>query len=126
MTVQGLAHVNIRASEALVERVRAFYIDILGLREGPRPPFRSRGYWLYAGERDLVHLTVDPSMTGDDAMRTGWLDHYAFAAGDVDAMLATLDAAGVAYEVDRVPSSGEAQVFLRDPAGIGVELNFAG
>lgn len=121
--IAGLAHVNIRAPEALIERVRVFYRDVIGLREGPRPPFRSRGHWLYAGERDVLHLTVAPTIertTGD-----GWLDHVAFSASDLDATIARLDAAGIAYERDDVPSLGQVQLFLTDPAGIGVELNFA-
>jgi glyoxylase I family protein len=125
MTIRGLAHVNVRASDALIARVRQFYVDIVGLTEGPRPPFRSRGSWLYAGDRDLMHLTIDPSMSGDTPAGTGWLDHFAFAALDLDATLARLDAASVPYKVDRVPSSGQAQVFFRDPAGIAIELNFA-
>jgi len=123
--IHGLAHVNIRAPEAMIERVRRFYVNVLGLTDGARPPFRSRGYWLYAGDRDLIHLTIDPAMSGIVPATTGWLDHFAFAASGLDGMLARLDKEGVAYEVDRVPSSGEAQVFLRDPAGIAIELNFA-
>lgn len=126
MTIHGLAHVNIRAPAAMIERMRQFYVDVLGLAEGPRPPFRSRGYWLYAGDRGLMHLTIDPAMSGDAPATTGWLDHFAFAAVGLDATLARLDAANVPYEIDRVPSSGEAQVLFHDPAGIAIELNFAG
>lgn len=126
MSIRGLAHINLRAPAPLIERLRTFYVEVIGLRVGPRPPFRSQGYWLYGGDLDLMHLTIDPSMTGDEPGRTGWLDHFAFAAHDLDATLARLDAAGVAYQIDRVPSSGEIQLFLHDPAGVGVELNFAG
>ncbi|NID16830.1 VOC family protein [Luteibacter yeojuensis] len=126
MAITGLAHVNVRASEAMIERVRRFHADVLGLTEGPRPPFRSRGYWLYAGSLDVMHLTVDPSMDDDAPARTGWLDHVAFTANDLEASLARLEAHGVAYRVERVPASGAAQVFTRDPAGIAIELNFAG
>lgn len=126
MTISGLAHVNIRASEALIEQVRRFYVDVVGLLEGPRPPFRSRGHWLYAGSLDVMHLTIDPTMAGAAPVRTGWLDHFAFAADDLDGTTARLDAHGVPYQIDRVPSSNEAQVFFRDPAGIAIELNFAG
>lgn len=126
MAIKALAHVNIRASESLIERVRRFYVDVVGLTEGRRPPFRSRGYWLYAGALDVMHLTIDASMTGEVPARTGWLDHFAFAADDLDAMLMRLDIHGVPYQIDRVPSSNQAQVFFRDPAGIAIELNFAG
>jgi hypothetical protein len=37
-----------------------------------------------------------------------------------------LERAGVAYELDEVASLGQVQLFLRDPAGVGLELNFTG
>jgi catechol 2,3-dioxygenase-like lactoylglutathione lyase family enzyme len=121
--VAGIAHVNFRGSAETIERLYAFYHDVLGLDDGPRPPFRSQGYWLYAGGRDVVHLTIDAQRA--PAPFAGALDHIAFALDDLAAALARLDAAGIAYELDAVPGAGAAQVFLRDPAGTGVELNFA-
>lgn len=125
--IRGLDHVNIRAPEDLIERLRAFYRDVVGLADGPRPPFRSRGYWLYGGGRDLLHLTVAAATPAEPTppARSGWLDHFAFAATDLAGTIARLDAAGVAYERDEVPGLGQVQLFLTDPAGIGVELNFA-
>ena len=123
--IAALSHVNLRASAAMVERLRRFYCDVIGLEEGPRPPFRSRGHWLYGGGRDLMHLTVAEEAADASPRDSGWFDHYAFAACDVTATRARLDAAGVAYEVDEVPARGEVQLFLTDPAGVGVELNFA-
>ncbi len=122
MSVGGIAHVNFRGDEATIERLRAFYRDVLGLEDGPRPRFRSRGYWLYANGRDLVHLSIDASRAPTPF--GGALDHVAFALDDLDGTLARLDAAGVDYTLDAVPG-GDAQVFLRDPAGVGVELNVA-
>jgi hypothetical protein len=29
----------------------------VGLAPGPRPPFKRFGYWLYAGQQDVLHLT---------------------------------------------------------------------
>ncbi|HET7925130.1 MAG TPA: VOC family protein [Rhodanobacteraceae bacterium] len=120
--VVGIAHVNFRGAAPMIERLRAFYRDVIGLDEGPRPPFRSQGHWLYANGEDVVHLTVDAARAA--APFAGALDHIALAIDDLAAALARLDAAGVAYELDAVPG-GAAQVFFRDPAGVGVELNFA-
>jgi len=53
-------------------------------------------------------------------------DHYAFSADDLDAALARLHDADVPYTMDRIPASGDAQLFFRDPAGVGIELNFVG
>ena len=127
--IGGLDHVNVRAPEDMIERLRAFYRDVIGLNEGPRPPFRSRGYWLYGGERDLLHLTIIPAdadarvPASTPAARTGWFDHVAFTGMNRAESIRRLEAAGVPYEIDEVPMLGQVQVFLTDPAGIGVELN---
>jgi catechol 2,3-dioxygenase-like lactoylglutathione lyase family enzyme len=124
--VRGLDHVNLRAPAALLERLRRFYVDIIGLIEGPRPAFRSgsHGHWLYAHTYPVMHLTVC-NADSDDARPTGWLDHIAFACVDLPGMRARLDAAGVPYRIDKVDLPGQVQLFLIDPAGVGVELNFS-
>lgn len=65
MTALGFAHNGLRAPRAMIERLRTFYCEVVGLRVGPRPPFCSRGYWLYAGAHVVRHLTIAP----DDGTR---------------------------------------------------------
>ena len=120
MLVLSLDHVNIAGSFALLERCRAFYTDVLGLTDGPRPPFRSRGFWLYAGGRPIVHL----SEKSDDAIGANALDHFAFTCADLDAAMARLHEHGVAFTLDPARDNKNAQLFLQDPAGVNVELNF--
>jgi catechol 2,3-dioxygenase-like lactoylglutathione lyase family enzyme len=123
--VRGLAHANLRAPAAVIERLLRFYVDVIGLHEGPRPAFRSgsRGHWLYAGDADVLHLTI--AGPGDaEPQATGMLDHLAFACTDLAATRARLDAAGLAYEIDEVAERGQVQVFLTDPCGLDIELNF--
>lgn len=124
--VTGLNHINFRAPPDLIERLRAFYCEVIGFSEGPRPAFRSHGHWLYGGGRDLLHLTVIPAAGAGETpvASTGWFDHVAFTGTDRIATMARLEAAGVRYEIDEVPLAGQVQIFLTDPAGIGVELNF--
>lgn len=124
--VRGLAHANLRAPEAMIERLRRFYIDVVGLREGPRPAFRSgsRGHWLYAGETDVLHLTI--AGPGDALpAATGHFNHLAFACTDLAATRSRLDAAKVPYEVDEVRDPAQVQFFLTDPCGLDIELNFS-
>jgi catechol 2,3-dioxygenase-like lactoylglutathione lyase family enzyme len=121
MGVRKIDHVNLRAPASLIERVRHFYVHILGFEEGPRPSLRSRGYWLYAGGAPLIHLSV----TGDgnaDPADTGWIAHVALACEDVATMRARLDSEGIDYRVGS--AEDQVQLFLLDPAGITVELNF--
>jgi glyoxylase I family protein len=121
MPVLGLDHINIAGSADLMERCRSFYTGVLQLVDGHRPPFRSRGYWLYANDHPIVHLTIR-----DDERTTvlTHLDHCALACQGLDDTIAALRAHGIAFTIDRVPS-GAAQLFLRDPAGVALELNFA-
>lgn len=123
--VHGIGHVNFRAPAAMIERLRCFYVEVVGLREGPRPRFRSgsHGYWLYAGDNDAVHLSI--SSDGEPATtHQSCFNHLAFVCSDLDATCARLDAANVPYETDVVDELGQVQLFLTDPAGVGVELTF--
>jgi catechol 2,3-dioxygenase-like lactoylglutathione lyase family enzyme len=120
MPVVGLNHVNIAGSHELIERCRAFYVDILGLTDGDRPSFRSRGFWLYAGDQPVVHLT---EKAGDTIGKSA-LDHYAFTCEGLDAMMALLQEHGIPFTIDPARDTKKAQLFLADPAGVSLELNF--
>lgn len=126
MSVGGIGHVNLRAPAATIEQLRRFYVDAVGLTEGPRPRFRSGslGHWLYAGDNDVLHLSIarDNAPLSDS---NGAFNHLAFACDDLPATRARLDAMRIPYEVDVVDQLRQVQLFLRDPAGMGVELTFA-
>ena len=125
MATLGLDHYNLRAPSPLLEQLRDFYVATLGLREGPRPRFRTHGYWLYAGERAILHLSGTRAGEVREVGVVTTFDHVAFRCDDDAAMRATLDAVGVAYTVDDSPERAQRQIFLRDPAGNGIELNFS-
>lgn len=124
MTVCSLDHFNIRASRELLEQLREFYGEVIGLSQGKRPPFAEFGYWFYAGEQAVVHL----SLAGDDedcapgAATT--LNHVAFGCTDRSAVERRLSDSGVEYKTERVPETNLVQLFLHDPAGNGIELSF--
>lgn len=126
MAIGGLNHVTINAAD--LPATRRFWVEVLGLTDGDRPPLGFPGHWLWAGGAPLVHLVG--AREGDDARPprtpgpTGLLDHVAFSADDLPAMRARLSAAGVAFREQVVPRDGRVQLFLRDPNGVQVELNF--
>jgi catechol 2,3-dioxygenase-like lactoylglutathione lyase family enzyme len=125
MAVRGLGHVNLRASAEAIERLRRFYVDVIGLREGPRPVFRSgsSGYWLYAGDIAAMHLLI--ARDGGETMQPeGMFNHFAFDCDDLESTRARLDAAGIGYATDIADELHQVQLFLTDPSGIGVELTF--
>jgi len=125
MTILGIDHYNFMLERVLMEQVRDFYVQVVGLCVGPRPEVSPAGFWLYAGERDVLHLAEeDPA----DKRRSGsdlTFDHVALQCSDWPAQRRQLIAHSVPFVEDRIPGIGRLQVFFRDPAGNGVELIFA-
>ncbi len=122
MAMGALQHINIRCADA--QRSRDFYVDIMGLTEGPRPPFASSGYWLYLGPVPIVHLVQKPA---DEPVRgpgTGDLDHIAFEGVELDTFKSVLSKAGIAFREAIVPRDQTVQIFVLDPDGVQLELNF--
>jgi len=129
MGVQALEHVTIRCAD--LGRTRDFYVDLMGLAEGARPDFPFRGHWLYLGGIPVIHLVDahdkgsawggEPGVAAGD---TGPFDHVAFRGDDFGAMRARLVAAGVAFRERVVPGGALSQLFVRDPDGVLVEINF--
>ena len=124
MPATGFSHYNLRAPRALLDELRDFYRDVVGLEAGHRPSFQSFGYWLYAGGQAVLHLSEAGAGENRPAAPAGTFDHAAFRCTGREAYEITLSRRGIAYRVANVPGTGTAQVFFKDPAGNGVELNF--
>jgi len=126
MPVEMLEHYTIRC--ASLEATRDFYRDVLGLSVGERPNFPFKGYWLYLGGVPIVHLVdAQESAERDGAHHgadTAALDHIAFRGLDLDATRATLKSRGLRYRENEVPGARISQIFVHDPDGILIELNF--
>lgn len=118
--LKSLDHVTILCAD--LAKSRAFYREVLGLTDEDRPGFAFPGAWLYLGGHPVVHLiggrvdAVPPS--------TGNFDHVAFDAAGLSEMRARLTAAAVPFTESQVPGRPLRQVFLHDPDGVQVELNF--
>ena len=131
MTVKTLDHVNIRT--ALLERTYAFYTDLLGLRLTPFPGRKDveTGGWLVdQTERPVVHVAHVTAQYGDGlegtpaARGSGAIHHVAFDCDDYDGLHGRLERERRILRTNEVPSIGLRQIFVEDPNGITVELNF--
>jgi len=129
MAIAGLNHFNIMGSRALIDDVRAFYVHVIGLSEGWRPDFDFDGHWLYAGDAPILHLMVSgresEATNGSTSASTGHLDHIALSATDLAVVEARLNTLGHTYKKKVIPGFNITQLFLHDPIGLGVELNFS-
>jgi catechol 2,3-dioxygenase-like lactoylglutathione lyase family enzyme len=126
MPLHGLNHFTICPVD--LEKTKDFYVDVLGLDIGYRPPLNFPGYWLYSAASPTVHL-IGPR-AGDEGKParvsgpTGLFDHVAFACSDLKGVRAKLKASGVEFREQVLPRDNNTQIFCFDPDGVGVELNF--
>lgn len=136
MAVSKLAHYSIRAFD--LEASRKFYTEVMGFRVGYRPNFPFPGVWLYQShderEYGVVHIIGTGAESADERYLgerpangpagKGDVDHIAFLATDWPDMRERLLSMQIRYDERTVPTLGLHQVFLQDPSGVTIELNY--
>jgi catechol 2,3-dioxygenase-like lactoylglutathione lyase family enzyme len=144
MSIRRLDHFSIRTVE--LDASRAFYADILGFVEGPRPEFKFPGVWMYNGKPNtdtpnrenvgVVHIVgIDRhnpeglqeylgERKGGSQFGAGTIDHIAFYGENFEEIRGRLQRHDVPFRERAVPGLGLHQVFFEDPNGITIELNF--
>jgi catechol 2,3-dioxygenase-like lactoylglutathione lyase family enzyme len=122
MSVGVLDHYNV-STRKLGETIQ-FYEDVLGFKNGPRPPFNFPGAWLYSGDQPVLHLNDISGTERQQRPDSGVIDHVAFTSRGFEATKQHLTAKGIAHRVNQVPNSTRWQIFLRDPNNVEIELNF--
>ena len=97
---------------------------MLGLEKGPRPNFAFPGAWMYSEGKPVVHLVdISPS---EEAQKpdSGVVHHVAFASRGFDGMARRLSSKGMAFDSRQVPGGDLWQIFVHDPNGVMIELNY--
>ena len=122
MSVGMLDHYNV-STRNLRDTVR-FYEEVLGLVNGPRPPFDFPGAWLYSEGHPVLHLNDISPTDKPQRPDSGVIDHIAFGSRGFDAIKQHLTGKGVSFRVNEVPNSSRRQIFLNDPNNVLIELNF--
>jgi len=134
MPVTDLNHFLLRAND--IEETKDFYVKVLGFEVMPRPEFPFPGYWLGIDGKIQVHVALHgveqaglyyigtPANAATD--NTGVIDHIAFVASDPQAMAAHFKQIDVPFRPRYLPESQLYQLFIRDPNGLMIELNFFG
>jgi catechol 2,3-dioxygenase-like lactoylglutathione lyase family enzyme len=134
MAVIDLNHYFVRAND--LERSRRFYCEVLGFEEMPRPDLPFPGYWLGVNGKIQVHmgpngipnaefyyLGTTPRSATDNS---GIVDHIAFVATEPQSFAQRFDAIGLVARKRYFPEIQLFQIFVKDPDGLTIELNFPG
>ena len=119
MSIVAMNHFTVLTAD--LDATKRFYVDLLGLRPGPRPDLGFPGVWLYVGDAAVLHVIAGRAMPEDPR---GALDHMAFSATGLQAVTDKLKAHGIRYDLRRQNDSGVWQLFCHDPSGARVELDF--
>ncbi len=132
MGIRRLDHVNIRTPH--LEATLAFYTNVLGMRATPPPGMNdiANAAWivddggaaaLHIGRAGLVYpgdAGIAPPAEPGSAM----VHHVAFDCDEHAVVLGRLETAGVDHFRNDMPEYGLRQIFVRDPNGVLIELNF--
>ena len=114
--LSGIDHVQLAAPPGCEDAARAFFGDVIGLEEIPKPEaLRERGgVWFRIGAQQL-HIGAEPDFA--PARKA----HPAFAVERYDELLARLRAKGVEIAEDQaIP--GVRRCYISDPWGNRIEL----
>ncbi len=134
MPLSHIEHFLLQTAD--MEGTRKWYVEVLGMRVGPNPDFKFPVFWLYLGDKDVVHVTEGGKgvsenrkqyvgQQSDAVSGTGVVDHIAFRATGLRDMIAHLKELGVDFKQRQVDDQGLYQLFMFDPNGVKVELNYA-
>jgi len=119
MPALSLDHYNIFCKD--LDATVRFYERYVGLTNGDRPPFPFPGAWMYAGDKAILHIV---SETGRGDQGSGAIDHIAINCSDIRGTLDQIKKDNMPFEVRKVPARPLQQVFVHDPDGVMIELNF--
>ena len=124
MPLTDLHHVALRTKDLTASE--HFYTEVLGMEKVDRPDFDFPGAWLQMGET-MFHLMAGYAALGPDgeiSRGSGAVDHLAIQARGFDEMREKFEFSGVEYKENNIQDFGIWQLFVNDPDGVIIELNF--
>ena len=134
MTLAFIEHFLIQSAD--LEATKDWWVKVLGMRVGPSPDFKFPVYWLYLGDRDVLHITTGGKNVSENRKKyvgqqseastgTGVIDHIGFRTSGLHEMIEHLTKNKISFTERQVNDQGLYQLFLFDPNGLKIELNFA-
>ena len=134
MPLSHIEHFLLQTTD--MAQTRDWYVRVLGLRVGPNPDFKFPVCWLYLGDKDVVHVTEGGKNVSENRKKyvgqesqavsgSGVIDHLAFRATGLREMMAHLKSLGVDFKQRQVDDQGLFQLFMFDPNGVKIELNYS-
>jgi catechol 2,3-dioxygenase-like lactoylglutathione lyase family enzyme len=112
MIITELNHVALHVKDVLASI--AFYRDVVGLTQLPRPEFTFQGAWFALGPYQELHLIEGREMATQDDNRG---NHFAVCVEDFDQVAKYFVQLKLVCKGPTVRPDGAKQVFIKDPDG---------
>lgn len=133
MTIEYIEHYLVQTED--FEGTVHWYEDVLNMRRGATPNFGFPVQWMYVGDKDVRHITQGGKKTTENrklylgqqselTQGSGVIDHIGFRCSGLAETIASLVEKKVEFRQRQVNNQGLYQLFLFDPNGVKVELNF--
>jgi catechol 2,3-dioxygenase-like lactoylglutathione lyase family enzyme len=113
----SIDHIQLAMPAGEEDKARAFYVNILGFVEIPKPPELAKrgGAWFESGKVQL-HLGVEADF------RPARKAHPAFIVDDLAAVISAIQQAGYETDTSQPPLAGYNRAHVFDPFGNRIEL----
>jgi len=135
MPISHIEHFLVASDD--IDATRDWYARVLGMKSGQHPDFGFPVHWMYVDNIDIVHIGPSAGQAGEIQKKylgrtsqkseegTGAVDHIAFRATGLRQMLEHLKREKIPFSQRRANGQALFQLFLYDPNGIKIELNYA-
>ena len=117
MKILSIDHVQLAMPANEEEKARAFYVELLGFTEIPKPPeLAKRGGAWFQSESAQLHLGVEVDF------KPARKAHPAFIVDDLDSLITKVQTAGYETDTSQPPLDGYKRAHVFDPFGNRLEL----
>ena len=128
MALMDLHHIAIKVPPGRLKEAEDFYTKVLGMTYAHRPDLGFPGAWLSI-KNTMIHLVDQEFSPSSDpwygrAEAKSSIDHIAIKARGFDEVKRRVVELGYDWRQTIIPDAGLWQLFVIDPSGVIVELNF--
>ncbi|RPA31623.1 hypothetical protein EGC78_10775 [Shewanella frigidimarina] len=100
---------------------------LLDLTVGTRPNLEFSGYFLFAGDKDVIHIFANQqpdvsNQLSQNEQPQNIVHHVSFFSDDYQDVMARIAKLGLRYSINEVPGSLIKQIFVRGPEGLIIEI----
>ena len=116
-------HVSLSAKDP--EGMKDFLVSLLGLTLGQRANLPFAGYFLYAGDQDLVHIFGRDESSDEQSLNSSSqniVHHVSFSSDDYEETMHRIQKLGAAFKINEMPDSDMKQIFVHAPESLLIEI----